>query len=192
MSRRAIILLIFVVIVCLSFWLISRYPALGGKAAMSGIEAFDDPLTHNAHFKLPPGSPAYKRIFYSTLNWYETNWRGMVFGLVLAGGFLALLNHLPKRPSSKPFVNSFFGMLTGTPLGVCVNYVAPIAKGIYEAGSKIETALALMFSSPTLNVVVLTMLFSILHGYYEIGVDLFSDTGRDSFNISKQSDYRNS
>ncbi len=165
MSRRAIILIGFVILVCLSFWLVSRYPALGGKAAMSGMEAFDDPLTHNAHFKIPPGSSAYKRIFYSTLNWYETNWRGMTFGLILAGGFLALLNHLPKRPSSKPFVNSFFGMLTGTPLGVCVNCVAPIAKGIYEAGSKMETALAVMFSSPTLNVVVLTMLFSIFPFY---------------------------
>ncbi len=168
MSRRAVILLVFVIVVCLSFWLISRYPALGGKAAMSGMEAFDDPLTHNAHFTLPPGSPTYKRILYSTLNWYETNWRGMFFGLVLAGGFLALLNHLPKRPSSKPFVNSFFGMLTGTPLGVCVNCVAPIAKGIYEAGSKMETALAVMFSSPTLNVVVLTMLFSIFPFYMAI------------------------
>jgi len=57
------------------------------------------------------------------------------------------------------------GMFIGTPLGVCVNCVAPIAKGMYEAGSKMETALAVMFSSPILNIVVLTMLFSIFPFY---------------------------
>ena len=57
------------------------------------------------------------------------------------------------------------GMFVGTPLGVCVNCVAPIAKGMYEAGSKMETALAVMFSSPTLNIIVLTMLFSIFPFY---------------------------
>ena len=30
--------------------------------------------------------------------------------------------------------------MLGTPLGVCVNCVAPIAKSIYEAGSKMELA----------------------------------------------------
>jgi hypothetical protein len=28
-----------------SFWLVSRYPALDIKAALSGSEAFEDPLT---------------------------------------------------------------------------------------------------------------------------------------------------
>ena len=35
----------------------------------------------------------------------------------------------------------------GAPLGVCVNCVAPISKGMYESGQKIETVLATMFSS---------------------------------------------
>ena len=128
---------------------------------MSGTEAFEDPMTHQAHFHAPAKAPLHTRVLYTTLNWYETNWRGMAFGLILAGAFLTLLSYLPKQNSDRRFKNSLMGMLVGTPLGVCVNCVAPIAKGLYEAGSKMETALAVMFSSPTLNVVVLTMLFSI-------------------------------
>lgn len=160
-NRRVIILMAFILVVVAGFWLMSRYPALGDKAAMSGAEAFEDPMTHQAHFHAPDKAPLHTRVFYTTLNWYETNWRGMAFGLILAGAFLTLLSYLPKQSSERRFKNSLMGMLVGTPLGVCVNCVAPIAKGLYEAGSRMETALAVMFSSPTLNIVVLTMLFSI-------------------------------
>ncbi len=148
-----------------SFWLVSRYPALDSKAALSGSEAFEDPLTHEAHFHAPRQANFVTRVAYTTLNWYETNWRGMAFGLVLAAGFYTLLKYIPRQSSDRRFRNSFMGMFVGTPLGVCVNCVAPIAKGMYEGGSKMETALAVMFSSPTLNIVVLTMLFSIFPFY---------------------------
>ena len=160
-----VILVAFIIGTVVCFWWVSRYPALGEKAAMSGAETFDDPMTHQAHFHAPDKAPLHIRVFYTTLNWYETNWRGMAFGLILAGAFLTLLSYLPKQNSEKRFKNSLMGMLVGTPLGVCVNCVAPIAKGLYEAGSRMETALAVMFSSPTLNIVVLTMLFSIFPFY---------------------------
>lgn len=160
-NRRVVILVAFIGVVVACFWLVSRYPALDEKAAMSGTAAFEDPMTHQAHFHVPDKAPLYTRVFYTTLNWYETNWKGMAFGLVLAGAFLTLLSYLPKQTSDRRFKNSLMGMLVGTPLGVCVNCVAPIAKSLYDAGSKMETALAVLFSSPTLNIVVLTMLFSI-------------------------------
>ena len=160
-NRQVVILVAFIIGVVVAFWWVSRYPALGEKAAMSGTESFEDPMTHQAHFHAPMKAPLHTRVLYTTLNWYETNWRGMAFGLILAGAFLTLLSYLPKQNSDRRFKNSLMGMLVGTPLGVCVNCVAPIAKGLYEAGSKMETALAVMFSSPTLNIVVLTMLFSI-------------------------------
>ena len=148
-----------------SFWLVSRYPALDSKAALSGSEAFEDPLTHEAHFHAPRQANFVTRVAYTTFNWYEANWRGMAFGLVLAAGFYTLLKYIPRQSTDRRFRNSFMGMFVGTPLGVCVNCVAPIAKGMYEGGSKMETALAVMFSSPTLNIVVLTMLFSIFPFY---------------------------
>ncbi len=164
-NRKFIILLIFMIGVASSFWLVSRYPALDSKAALSGMEAFEDPLTHEAHFHAPRQANFVTRVAYTAINWYETNWRGMAFGLVLAAGFYTLLKYIPRQSSDRRFRNSFMGMFVGTPLGVCVNCVAPIAKGMYEGGSKMETALAVMFSSPTLNIVVLTMLFSIFPFY---------------------------
>jgi len=145
--------------------MVSRYPALDTKAALSGMEAFEDPMTNEAHFHASRNADFLTRVTITTLNWYETNWRGMAFGLVIAAGFLTLLKYTPRQPSDRRFRNSFMGMFVGTPLGVCVNCVAPIAKGMYEAGSKMETALAVMFSSPTLNIIVLTMLFSIFPFY---------------------------
>jgi uncharacterized membrane protein YraQ (UPF0718 family) len=164
-NRRLTILIVFILLVMAGFWGSSRYPALSNKAALSGTAGFEDTMTHEAAFHIPDDATLPTQVLYTTLNWYETNWRGMAFGLVLAAAFLTLLSYLPNKPSDKRFRNSFMGMLVGTPLGVCVNCVAPIAKGIYEAGSKMETALAVMFSSPTLNIVVLTMLFTIFPFY---------------------------
>ena len=152
----------------LIFWLSSRYPALDNKAALSGSEAFEDPLTHQAHFHAPRNADFITKVTYTTLNWYETNFRGMAFGLILAAGFYTILKYIPRQSTDRRFRNSFMGMFAGTPLGVCVNCVAPIAKGMYEAGSKMETALAVMFSSPTLNIVVVTMLFSIFPFYMAV------------------------
>ena len=59
------------------------------------------------------------------------------------------------------FVNTLIGVAVGAPLGVCVNCSAPVAKGMHDGGARLETTLATMFSSPTLNIIVLTMLFSI-------------------------------
>ena len=164
-NRRITLLTIFILMTALTFWGVSRYPVLDSKAALSGTGAFEDKLTHQAHFHVPDDATLPVHVLYTTLNWYETNWKGMAFGLILAGAFLTLIGYLPKNRPDQPFKNSFMGMFIGTPLGVCVNCVAPIAKGMYEAGSKMETALAVMFSSPTLNIVVLTMLFSIFPFY---------------------------
>ena len=49
----------------------------------------------------------------------------------------------------------------GNPLGVCANCVAPIGRAFYASGMSTESVLATMFSSPTLNVVVLAMTFTL-------------------------------
>ena len=63
------------------------------------------------------------------------------------------------------FSNSALGVLIGTPLGVCVNCAAPIAKGLHTSGLRLETTLAAMISSPTMNVIVLAMVFSLFPLY---------------------------
>ena len=52
-SRHILTILAFTLLLILGFWWISRYPALNSKAAMSGMDAFEDPLTHQPHFSVP-------------------------------------------------------------------------------------------------------------------------------------------
>ena len=49
-----------------------------------------------------------------------------------------------------------------------MNCAAPIAKGLHAGGTRVETALAAMIALPTLNVIVLTMLFSLFPLYLAV------------------------
>ena len=92
----------------------------------------------------------------------------MFFGILMGAIFLTLMRYLQRMSFKSGFLNSVLGMFLGAPLGVCVNCAAPIAKGLYSGGARAETMLSAMLASPTLNIVVLTMLFSILPFYMAI------------------------
>ena len=150
------------------FWTQSRYPSLDEKALMSGAIQLEDPLSFEALIPLTEDHTTVERIGISTVNWIQTNRNGMTFGVLFAAGFLTLLGYLRRRSFSGPFANSLYGMFLGAPLGVCVNCAAPIAKGLYSGGSRAETTLSAMVASPTLNIVVLTMAFSLLPFYMAV------------------------
>lgn len=150
------------------FWTSSRYPALDEKAMMSGAIQLEDPLGFEAWFPLTPDLSMLERVFYSTLNWINTNKKGMTFGILFAAAFLTITPYLRARSFRGGFANSVLGMVIGAPLGVCVNCAAPIARGMYSAGMRAETTLSAMIASPTLNIVVMTMLFSILPFYIAV------------------------
>ncbi len=152
-------------VVAVMFWSQSRYPALDDKAIMAGSIQLEDPLSFEAAFPIETEFPLWKKVVYSTLNWLSTNRNGMVFGLLLGSIFLTLFGYIRQRSFGGGFMNSVLGMVMGAPLGVCVNCAAPIAKGLYSGGARAETSLSAMIASPTLNIVVLTMLLSILPFY---------------------------
>jgi uncharacterized membrane protein YraQ (UPF0718 family) len=89
----------------------------------------------------------------------------MTFGFLLGAGFLSLFSLFQKRGTDSAFLNTLIGIGTGAPLGVCVNCAAPIARGLHSSGARIETTLSAMFSSPTMNIVVLMMLFTLFPVY---------------------------
>lgn len=95
---------------------------------------------------------------YTTVNWAWTNRQRITFAVFIAAAFMTLFKYLLRYRSHNRFLNSLYGLVTGTPLRVYVNYVAAIAKAMYEGGRSIQTSLAVLFSSPTLNIIVLTML----------------------------------
>ena len=166
--RRVILTGLVIVVTGLSFWSTSRYPQLDEKATMGGDANLEDPLSFDAYVELQASDTTVERIAYTTINWFHTNQNGMIFGLVIGASMLTLLGRIRTRGHSNGFMNTVLGMVIGAPLGVCVNCAAPVAKGMHDAGARLETTLAAMFSSPTLNIVVLTMLFSIFPLYFAL------------------------
>jgi uncharacterized membrane protein YraQ (UPF0718 family) len=163
--KRFFLLLAATVFLCGSFWLLSRYPELSQKSDASGAVQIEEQLSHRAVISVDSGAGMVEKIAVTFINWAYANKRGMAFGVLLASCFLTLLGYMPTAGSKNRFWDSVYGMLVGTPLGVCVNCVAPITKAVYEGGKSLQTALALMFSSPGLNIVVLTMVFTLFPFY---------------------------
>lgn len=156
---------VMIVALALVFWSGSRYPQLNEKALMGGDAQTEDPLSFDSVIQIQPTDGLVRRIGISTLNWAAENRQGMTFGILLGAAFLTLFNLFSRRGSNNRFVNALIGLGAGAPLGVCVNCAAPIARGLHSSGARLETTLAAMFSSPTLNVVIITMLISIFPPY---------------------------
>jgi uncharacterized membrane protein YraQ (UPF0718 family) len=167
--KRIAILIVLIAALLAWFWLGSRYPSLDEKAAMAGEVVMGDVLSFEAHVPVDPSAPLWQKIIYSTINWVLTNRQGMTFGVLLATLVLTLLQ-LKSMVGGKPgvFRDTLKGMLVGAPLGVCVNCAAPIAYGMSQQGMRKGTSLATMFASPTLNIVVLAMTFSVLPMYMAV------------------------
>ena len=163
--KRTTLMLLLILCLGAGFWSGSRYPQLNEKAMMGSSTLTEDPLTFDAVLQSQAADPLLEKMAISALNWAFENRNGMAFGFLLGAGFLSLFSMLPKRGTQNPFINSLIGLATGMPLGVCVNCAAPIARGLHASGARIETTLAAMFASPTLNVVVLTMMISIFPFY---------------------------
>ena len=167
-EKRFAFALLMIAVLAYLFWTGSRYPSLDEKAMMSGAIQLEDPLSFEARYALAEGMSTLERIFWTTLNWINTNRKGMTFGLLFAAAFLTLAPYIRTKSFRGGFSNALLGMVIGTPLGVCVNCAAPIARGMYSAGMRAETTLSAMIASPTLNIVVLTMLFSVLPFYMAV------------------------
>jgi len=148
----------------LEFWTGSRYPALDQKAMMAGTAGLE-PLGFDTVFVITDEDPIYMKVLKGTVNWGKTNQRGMTFGILFAAALLTLISLFKRKSFEGSIANSALGVLIGTPLGVCVNCAAPIAKGLHSSGLRLETTLAAMISSPTLNVIVLAMVFSLFPFY---------------------------
>ncbi|RPH93446.1 MAG: hypothetical protein EHM68_15690 [Lysobacterales bacterium] len=167
--KRIVILLLLIAALLANFWLGSRYPAIDEKAAMAGEAVLEDVLSFEATLRAGPDDPFWERVGKSTVNWTLTNRQGMTFGVLLASLVLTLLQFWPLRPSAGHSVRDILkGILIGTPLGVCVNCAAPIAYGMNRQGVQHGTSLATMFASPSLNVIVVTMMFSLLPLYMAV------------------------
>jgi uncharacterized membrane protein YraQ (UPF0718 family) len=163
-DKRFVLIALVTIALALYFWIESRYPSLNQKAMM-GADAPIAGIAFSPLIDIPADEPLVPRILKTFVNWIYTNRQGMTFSVFFGAAVMTLLGLFRHRSFRSRFANSAMGMAIGTPLGVCVNCAAPIAKGMYAGGARAETMLAAMVSSPTLNVVVLTMLLALFPPY---------------------------
>ena len=149
----------------IQFWTGSRYPQLNEKALMGGDATLESPMSFEAVVVIQDGDSLIRKILLTTVNWADENRKGMTFGILFGAAFLTFFRLFQRRGSNSGFINTLMGVGAGAPLGVCVNCAAPIAKGLHDSGARLETTLSAMFSSPTLNIIILTMLLSIFPIY---------------------------
>ena len=166
-DRRAVLATLVASGIALWFWFGSRYPSLDAKASMGGdIEL--DAIGFSSVWIVPADASVVLRILATTVNWLATNRQGMTFAIIFGAAMLVLgavwLSRL-RTAQRSGLAATGFGVALGAPMGVCVNCAAPIAQGLHTAGMRLETTLAALLSSPTLNVVVLSMLVSLLPWY---------------------------
>ncbi len=167
-DRRVQGLLFLIVAVMTNFWLSSRYPSLDTKSMMAGSVSLADGLSFDAWIAHDMADSALRDIVITYLNWLHTNQQGMTFGLMIAVLFMTLIPLLRDELDqylTRRFSATVSGALIGAPLGVCVNCAAPIGYGMYKQGARMEAALATMISSPTMNIVVLSMAFTLFPVY---------------------------
>jgi hypothetical protein len=152
---------IFASAIALYFWIDSRYPALLKKLHTGKAIQVKGALSFDALMPVTPAMSLMTRIGHTTVNWMWTNRVGMTFGICFGAAMLTLLATLPRIRMKTAAGNTLLGALGGMPLGVCANCVAPIGRSLFVAGASPNTVLAAMISSPTLNVVVLSMAFAL-------------------------------
>jgi len=143
------------------FWVDSRYPSLLKKYHAGTHVKVVGAISFDALYQVDRTMPLGQRVWRTSINWLNTNRIGMTFGFFFGAAALAFLATLPARRTRSAPLNALIGMLTGTPLGVCANCVAPIGRALHASGMSTESVLAAMFSSPALNVVVLAMTFTL-------------------------------
>lgn len=148
------------------FWFGSRYPQLFHKAEDMGHHQLASFIWNSELLKLSTIAGFIERWWVSFVNWIWSMRFGMSFGLALGALLHTVFEFYPPKLGGNIFLNTLKGVVVGAPAGVCVNCAVPVACGITRGKANVEAALGFMFSSPTLNFIVVSMVFAGLPWYY--------------------------
>jgi uncharacterized membrane protein YraQ (UPF0718 family) len=159
--RSRTLIIVLMVAIATVFWVDSRYPALLKRYHAGSQVKATGALTFGTVYRVDRSMSYPDRVWRTTVNWLDANRVGMTFSFLFGPAALTFLATLRKRRTKSRYLNTLLGAVAGMPLGVCSNCIAPIARGMYTSGMSTESVLAAMFSSPTLNVVVLAMTFAL-------------------------------
>jgi uncharacterized membrane protein YraQ (UPF0718 family) len=159
--RSRTLAVILMIVIASIFWVDSRYPALAKRYHAGAQVKAAGALTFGTVYAVDRTMPLSTRVWRTTINWLDANRIGMTFSFLFGPAALTFLATIRRRRTPSRYLNALFGAAVGTPLAVCTNCVAPIARGFYAAGMSTESVLAAMFASPALNVFVLAMTFTL-------------------------------
>ena len=148
------------------FWFGSRYPQLFLKAADMGHHQLVSYIYNSEILKASVHADLLERWWVSFVNWLWSMRIGMSFGLAMGALLHTLFEFYPPKLGGNIYMNTLKGIVMGAPAAVCVNCAVPVACGITRGKANVEAALGFMFSSPTLNFVVVSMVLAGLPWYY--------------------------
>lgn len=111
---------------------------------------------------IPATAGFLEKVWGNFVNWIWTMKIGMSFGLVMGALLHTVFRFYPPQLGKNLYLNTLKGIIIGAPAGVCVNCAVPVACGINRGKANLESSLSFMFSSPTLNVIVISIVFSAL------------------------------
>lgn len=160
-----VILTMAALILC-SFWFGSRYPQLFHKLEDLGHHELASFIWNAELLKVSTNAGFVEHWWVSFINWIWSMRIGMSFGLALGALLHTVFEFYPPKLGGNIFLNTLKGVVIGAPAAVCVNCAVPVACGITRGKANVEAALGFMFSSPTLNFIVVSMVFSGLPWYY--------------------------
>jgi len=149
-----------------TFWFGSRYPQLFHKAEDMGHHELVSYIYNSELIKASVQAGFVERWWASFVNWIWSMRIGMSFGLALGALLHTVFEFYPPKLGGNIYMNTLKGIVMGAPAGVCVNCAVPVACGITRGKANVEAALGFMFSSPTLNFIVVSMVFAGLPWYY--------------------------
>lgn len=163
-DKRLLLAVLSILALAIAFWSGSRYPALNEKAMM-GSQTDITALGFDTILPTVPDASTVRQVYVTAVNWAYTNRQGMLFGVLFGALMMTILPWLRRLQVKSSAGQSALGVVAGSPLGVCVNCATPVAHGMYAAGARLEMMLSALVSSPTLNIIVLTMMFSMFPWY---------------------------
>src|SRR3989338_2546516 len=99
-----------------------------------------------------------------TINYLAVIWPALLFGVLVAGMVRAFVSvgHVVRLLGSGVVRQQLLAGAVGMPLMLCSCCIAPVFSTVRSRGAPLGAALALAFSSPSLNVAALTLTFMLL------------------------------
>jgi len=154
-STFAVIVLALVVLS--SLFIYKWGAAFGAVAKAQGAGAYQLPPERIAS----DGLSLFLASGARTINYLGIIWPALLFGVLLAGLVRAFISprNVTMLLGSGALRQQLVGGIVGMPLMLCSCCIAPVFSSVYTCGARLRSSLAIMFSSPSLNIAAILLTF---------------------------------